>query len=298
MAVADERHFTRAAKRLGVAQPSVSSQIRRLEETLGVNLFERGGGPVALTEAGRELLPLARRVLSDVAAVRGRVADVESLRRGHVRIGATPSLAVALLPAALARFHRRHPGVSLTLSEQPSRFLLEGLHSNALDLALAVVPSGEPTLERLVLAVEELVVVTALDHGLAGRRRVTIGELGQVPLIMFPEGYDLRTTILDAFEEAGVEPTISLEGAGMGGVLPLVAAGLGAAIVPNIVAAAGPPLNILHLQAPRLQREIQLIRRRDREPSQAAAALASEITGLLSSRGWPSRVRGELRLLA
>src|SRR5580698_2625048 len=90
VAVAEEGQFTRAAERLHVAQPSISAQIRRLEKTLGAPLFHRGPGPVTLTDAGQALLPLARRVLADLAEVVQGVADLESLQRGRVAIGATP----------------------------------------------------------------------------------------------------------------------------------------------------------------------------------------------------------------
>src|SRR5580704_2236987 len=103
VAVAEDRHFTRAAERLHVAQPSVSAQIRQLERTLGTQLFHRAPGKVSLTDAGELLLPLARRALADVEELVDGVADLDSLQRGRVAIGATPSLSTTLLPAALSR---------------------------------------------------------------------------------------------------------------------------------------------------------------------------------------------------
>ncbi len=297
VAVAEEQQFTRAAERLHVAQPSISSQIRRLEQVLGTPLFHRGRGPVALTDAGRRLLPLARRVLSDLTEVKHGITDVEGLRRGHVAIGATPSLSATLLPTVLARFHRRHPGVSLAVTERASEHLVEGLESGILDLALAVMSSRLAMLEQVVLAVEELVVVTAADHVLAGRRRITIADLRDVPMIMFTEGYDVRSTTLAAFDRAGIAPSVALEGVEMSSVLSMVAAGLGAAIVPSIVATADVGLNVLRLESPRLEREIELLRRRDLAPSRAGAALSAEITDFLAKSGWPGKVPFNLRLV-
>jgi len=297
VAVAEEQQFTRAAERLGVAQPSISSQVRRLERMLGTPLFHRGRGPVALTDAGKELLPLARRVLSDFAEVIQGVTEVEGLRRGHVAIGATPSLGTTLLPAVLDRFHHRYPGVSLTVSERASRYLVEGLESDTLDLALAIMPLHHPMFERVVLAIEELVLVIAVDHVLGGRDIISIADLRDVPMIMFREGYDLRPTTLAAFDRAGFAPSIVLEGVEMSSVLSMVAAGIGAAIVPSIVATGGAGFRVLRLHSPRLEREIGLVRREDHAPSRAAAALSAEITAFLAQSGWPGQVPPGLRLV-
>lgn len=288
VAVADDRHFTRAAERLHVAQPSVSAQIRRLERTLGTPLFHRSPGAVTLTDAGELLLPLARRALADVATLVDEVTELEGLRRGRVAIGATPSLSTTLLPAVLARFHRRHPGVALAVTEQGSERLVAGLESGELDVALAILPLHQPRLESVTLAIEELVVVTGADHPLAARRRIGIADLRDVPLVMFREGYDLRAMTRRVCHDAGFEPSVALEGGEMAGVLALVAAGLGAAIVPSIVAASYPNVHRLRVRSPSLRREIGLVRRGDRPLSRAAAALASEITALLASSGWPT----------
>lgn len=296
VAVSEEGQFTRAAERLHVAQPSVSAQVRQLERALGATLFHRGPGPVTMTDAGETLLPLARRVLADLAEVVTRVTELEGLRRGHVGIGATPSLSVTMLPSVLGRFHDRYPGVSLTVSEQGSRHLVRDIESGELDLALAILPLPQSTLERTVLASEELVVVVASGHALAARRRIAMNDLRGVPMIMFRDGYDLRTAALTAFEESGVVPSIAVEGGEMSSVLSLVAEGLGAAIVPSIVASIEPRLHVLRLRSPSLRREIALIRRRDRMPSRAAAALSIEITGSLTHYGWPRTVPPGLKL--
>ncbi len=285
VAIAEEQQFTRAAERLHVAQPSISAQIGRLERLLGASLFHRGRSPVTLTDAGRELLPLARRVLQDLAEVNEGIGELEALRRGRVAVGATPSLAVAFLPAALASFHRRYPDVRLSVLEGASRQLLEQLEAGVLDLALGAMPLALPTLERVVLATEEFVVVARTDHPLASRRAVTVADLADVPMIMFREGYDVRASTLSAFATAGFAPTVALEGGEMGSVLSMVRAGLGIAIVPSIVAEHGTGLQVLRLESPRLEREISLVRPRDRASSRAAAALSDEITGLIDRRG-------------
>src|SRR5258705_2537730 len=116
VAVAEQRHFTKAPRELSVAQPSVSKQIRRLEDELGAPLFHRMRGNVAITPAGEALLPLARRVLADVAGAESEVRDLTGMRRGRLSLGATPSLSTTLEPPALARYHQSYPGIELVLN--------------------------------------------------------------------------------------------------------------------------------------------------------------------------------------
>lgn len=285
VAVAEEQQFTRAAERLHIAQPSVSAQVRQLERSLGTALFHRGPGPVTLTGAGRAILPLARRVLSDLGELIDVIDELDALKRGHVAIGATPSLSATLLPSVLGGFRRRYPGVRLTVTEQGSLHLVDGLEAGVLDVALAILPLKRPTLESLPLATEELVVVTSQGHDLAHRRAVAIADLRDVPLVMFRDGYDLRTSTLAAFSQVGLEPHIAVEGGEMAGVLALVAEGVGAAVVPSIVA-IDPRLHVSRIRTPKLTRTIGLVRRQDREPLRAAATLFGEITKSLEDSGW------------
>jgi DNA-binding transcriptional LysR family regulator len=297
IAVANEHQFTAAAETLDLAQPSISAQIHHLEEVLGTPLFHRGRRPVMLTDAGLELLPLARRVLSSLDDVVHGVSEVEGLRRGHVTVGATPSLGATLLPDALARFHRRYPGIAMTIVERDSVVLLELLEAAALDLALVITSLPHPTLDSVVLAVEQLVVVVARNHPLVRRDHVSIADLDGVPMIMFREGYDLRTATLEAFARAGVTPTVALDGAEMGSVHSFVAAGLGAALVPSIVAIDDEDVRVVHMASPPLERTISLVRPLHHTPSRAAAALSLEITDYLSEHGWPKNASLDLRLI-
>lgn len=288
VAVVEEQQFTAAAERLRLAQPSISAQISRLEEVLGVPLIHRTHRPVTPTDAGLELLPLARRVLSDVDDVVHGVTEVEGLRRGHVAIGATPSLATALLPHVLARFHHRYPGITITVLERDSDVLVEELESGALDLALVIMPSSRPTLDDVVLATEQLVALVTRDHPLAERERISIADLRDVPMIMFSEGYDLRHSTLEAFHAAGLSVRASMDGAEMGSVRAFVRAGLGVALIPSIVADDDASLRALPLTSPQLERKIRLVHPRAHSLSRAAAALSLEVTTFIAETGWPA----------
>ncbi|MER8184500.1 LysR substrate-binding domain-containing protein [Kitasatospora sp. NPDC094015] len=275
VAVAEAGHFTRAAERMLVAQPSLSQQIRALERELGAELVHRGRGASVLTDAGAALLPLARRILADTESARQAVQETVQLRRGRVRLGATPSLSVSLVPDVLRAFRERHPEVELLLREDGSRDLVRTLAEGGLDLALIIPP---PEGERTALAVtevlhEDLVLVSA---GPAGRRRARITDLRDRPPVMFREGYDLRETTIAACRAAGFEPRFAVEGGEMDAVLGFVRAGLGPAVLPGMVAARS-GLTVTPFAGAGLGRTIAVAHHRDLPLPRAAAALRTAL---------------------
>jgi DNA-binding transcriptional LysR family regulator len=289
LAVAEHRHFTRAARELGLAQPSVSAQVRGLEADLGSELFHRMKGNVTLTSAGEALLPFARRILADVDAATSEVSDVGGLARGRLAIGATPSLAATLVPPVLARFHGAHPGIELTLREAGSVDLVSAVEEGSVDIALVILPVRQDVLETQALLREELVVAVSRGHPLAKRRTMAVSDLRDTPLVMFREGYDLRSATEAACRAAGFAPTFAVEGGEMDGVLRLTAAGLGAAIVPSLVVEPGGPLHAVRIERSALTRTVGLAHRRDRRLSRAAQELVDTVRGLVRDRTWLKR---------
>ncbi|MGW2563989.1 LysR family transcriptional regulator, partial [Streptomyces sp. NPDC001514] len=274
VAVAETRHFTRAAERVHVSQPSLSQQIRALEKELGAELFSRARGNIALTDAGEALLPLARRILADADTARHEVQELAQLRRGRIRLGATPSVCTGLLPDVLRAFHDLHPGIELLIEEGGSHDLVRELARGALDLALVVLPlpAPAPALTTVELLQEDLVVVSSAGaEAPVPRRAVRIADLQGVPLVMFRHGYDLRELTVAACRAEGFEPSFTVEGGEMDAVLGFVRAGLGVAVVPRMVAArAGRDLRVTALARPGLQRTIALAHRSDVAPPRAA----------------------------
>ncbi|SEB81598.1 DNA-binding transcriptional regulator, LysR family [Streptomyces sp. 2131.1] len=277
VAVAEARHFTRAAEEVHVSQPSLSQQIRALENELGAELFSRARGNITLTDAGEALLPLARRILADADTARHEVQELAQLRRGRVRLGATPSVCTGLLPEVLRAFHDLHPGIQLLLEEGGSHDLVRELARGALDLALVVLPlpAASPALTTVELLQEDLVVVSSAQRPRPGRGgRVRIADLEGEPLVMFRHGYDLRELTVAACRAEGFEPSFTVEGGEMDAVLGFVRAGLGIAVVPHMVAArAGADLRATPLARPGLRRTIALAHRSDVAPPRAAREL-------------------------
>ncbi|MES4887894.1 LysR substrate-binding domain-containing protein [Streptomyces sp. NPDC096012] len=283
VAVAETRHFTRAAELVHVAQPSLSQQIKALERELGADLFLRARGNITLTGAGEALLPLARRILADADTARHEVQELVQLRRGRVRLGATPSLCTGLLPDVLRAFHDRYPGIQLLIEESGSHDLVRELARGALDLALVVLPlpTPAPALSTVELLREDLVVVSSPEAPApgasgtgSGPRVVHVADLEGERLVMFRHGYDLRELTVAACRSAGFEPDFAVEGGEMDAVLGFVRAGLGVAVVPRMVATrAGRGLRVTPLAQPGLHRTIALAHRSDVAPPRAAREL-------------------------
>ena len=294
VAVAETRHFTRAAEEVHVAQPSLSQQIRALEKELGADLFSRARGNITLTDAGEALLPLARRILADADTARHEVQELAQLRRGRVRLGATPSLCTGLLPDVLRAFHDRYPGIQLLIEEGGSHDLVRELARGALDLALVVLP-----LPRRVAGADDGGaaaggpgggVVAGGAAARAGAGSVRIADLEGEPLVMFRHGYDLRELTVAACRAEGFEPSFTVEGGEMDAVLGFVRAGLGVAVVPSMVATrAGRDLRVTPLAPPGLRRTIALAHRSDVAPPRAARELQKVLLASRRSRALTGR---------
>jgi DNA-binding transcriptional LysR family regulator len=280
LAVTEERSFTRAAARLHLAQPSLSRQVRLLERELGVLLFDRGPGQAAvnLTSDGEALLPFLRRVMADVEAAGAEARALSGMVRGRLSVGATPSLATRVLAPALVEFHASHPGIELLVVEAGSRQLVPQLASGEVDLALVVLPVTDPLVATTPLFDDPLVLAVAPGHPLADRRRVRVEDLHGLALVMFREGYDLRSVTLAACKAAGAEPYLVSQGGEMDGVLAFVAAGLGAAVVPAIALPSDHRVIAVPFTEPGIHRTVALAQRNDRALALPARALADQLT--------------------
>lgn len=285
VALADERHFTRAAAREHVAQPALSQQIRSLEAEVGLSLVQRTTRRVAMTEAGDVLVARARRALAELDAARAELQSLAGVQAGRLSVGALHTMGPVDLSLLLATYHARHPAIELTVREQSSEELAAMLRDDEIDLAFLSVTeriqSRGLTLRRLVS--EELVVALAIGHPLAGREQLRIGDLAGEPFITFREGARLRELLTTSAAGAGFEPRIALESNESRRIRSLVSRGLGVAILPRSDAEGpGSVVAVCDLVEPPLTRDVTLAARAERRPSPAAEAflaLAIEVYG-------------------
>jgi len=272
--------FTRAAESLRIAQPAVSAQIQRLEAELGTPLLTRTTRRVSLTAAGELFLVRARRILGELDAARGDLAELTAVLRGHVTLAATQVLGSIDLPAALAAFHTRYPGVTLSLRTGLVAELLTALDTGEVDLILGPIHAdlGSQYASQ-VLVDEQLVLITPPGHPIAGHTHVSLAQLRDDPFVCLPPGSGLRALLTAAGAAEQVEVRVQFETASPTSIRELVAAGLGVALLAHSTAhAPGPPIAVSELANPPSHPPVGLIRRHERTLTPAAQACRHHLT--------------------
>ncbi len=234
--VAEERNFTRAARRLHLVQSALSVSIRSLERELDTQLFERTTREVRLTDTGRILLPEARRTLDAAASARAAVFGAHAGLRGTLRLGMMQVIGVVDVSSLIARFHRERPLVDIQPRTAPggSAALISEVRRGILDAAfVAVIGPDMPRVTATTLASEPVLLGCLPDHPLARRAVVSVGELAGEPFVDYTPGWGPRTAADQLFAMAGVERSIGIEVPDVSIHVSLVRAGLGLAILPE-----------------------------------------------------------------
>ncbi|MCQ4208973.1 LysR family transcriptional regulator [Streptomyces longispororuber] len=280
VAVVNEGSFTAAARAELIVQSALSTSVRNLERELGAELFDRTGRRVVLTEAGRALLPQARQLLAGAAAARETVAQVTGLGAGRLAVGTIQTLTCVDLAAELSAFHRELPGIQVSVREAPVEELIEGLRAGELDLAF-LAPDARQLPDGLAVFGtwrEDLVLVTAPGHPLAGAGRTLLRDLADEPFVDFRAGTGLETAVRRLAAHCGLERRITCDVTQIGLLVDLVRAGIGVAIVPRRIGEAS-GLPCVTIRQPEPGRAIVLAGRAPRPRNPAAEALLSRLTG-------------------
>ncbi|MFG2196522.1 LysR family transcriptional regulator [Streptomyces sp. NPDC048639] len=237
VAVAEERHFTRAAQRLMVSQSGLSASVRALERELGAPLFVRTTRSVELTGPGRALLTEATRALASVRAAKEAVAAVQGLLRGTLTVGTEQCIAGVDVAALLARFRSEHPEVEVRLRQAGSAALVAEVAAARLDLAFVALCGAPPEDVRLMpLTHEPMVLLCHPGHRLADAQEVAWGELAGESFVDFHPDWGARGLTDRAFATARTERQVALEVGDVHSLIELVGHGLGVAVVPRPMA--------------------------------------------------------------
>lgn len=243
VAVAEEANFTRAARRVHVSQSGISAQIRQLENDLGAALFDRSTRVATLTVAGEAALTHARAALSSARAVRDSVDDVTRVIRGRLEVGMVTACTVTPLFDALADFHRAHPAVAVSLTEDNSDRLVDDVRGGTLDLALVGVADRTPDdLEALTVVREGLVAAVPADHPLTRAATVTLADVCSHPLVTLPKGTGIRTVLDQACRDLNCTPDVALQASAPDAVADLALRAMGVAVLSESIAGAYPAL--------------------------------------------------------
>ncbi|HSC89991.1 MAG TPA: LysR substrate-binding domain-containing protein [Polyangiaceae bacterium] len=274
LAVAEHGTIGEAASRLGVSQSALSRRIQQLEEELGAELLERSGRGVTLTEAGRLAVAEGTVLVERYGRLQTMVREHLELDAGTVRIGGGATAVSYLLPGAMARFRKKHPGIRFRLEEAGSRHVETALLEERIDLGIVTLPVQTKEVDVMPLSRDRFVLVASADHALASRRRVRAEELDGLPLIAFEAGSAIRTLIDDALRSASVAMNVVMEVRSIAAILRLLDATGGLAFVSELGVGGR---QVLDVQGLRVERELGLITRRGRGLSPAAQAFVEEV---------------------
>lgn len=273
LAVAETGNFTRAAERLHVSQPTLSQQIRQLEDMLGAPLFDRSGRTVRLTDAGEAYHGYARRALQDLDAGQRAIHDVGELTRGNLRLAMTPTFTPYLFGRLIVTFNARYPNISLSVREMPQERVEPMLADDALDLGIAFDNIHLPDLEALSLFEESLALMVGSNHPLARRRTaLTSAELAAESMALLTREFATRGYIERYFRPLDIEPRIMIEVNSVAGVIEAVRSGRFATVLPAAIAAEHDDLRMLKLEVPLPPRRAAVLRRRGAYQTAAANA--------------------------
>jgi LysR family transcriptional regulator, cyn operon transcriptional activator len=280
LAVAEHRNFTRAAEALHVSQPTLSQQIRQLEEMLDAQLFDRSGRTVRLTDAGEAYVRYAQRALQDLDAGKRAIHDVQELTRGSLRLAMTPTFTAYLIGPLLEKYNRRYPNITLSVIEMSQERMEVLLSEDELDVGIAFNDTQSPDIEAQELFVEALAMMVGKTHPHAKRRdALTPREFRDEALVLLNRDFATRHYIDRYCRQHSIAPRIMIEANSISAVIELVSRSKLATILPADIAREHKELCLVDLKPAPPKRTAALLLRKEAYRSaatQAFIALASE----------------------
>lgn len=296
--VAERQSFSRAAESLGLTQPSVTARIQALERDLHETLFERNGRGVRLTEVGVSFLPHVQRVLKALQDGRDAVLSLQELEMGMLRLGVAPTISTYVLPELLTMFRSRYPGIEVSVRTEYSQQIVQLVLADEVQVGLERTIT-HPDVVTVPLYKDELVLVVAPEHPFAKRRRATIEEVSQQPLIMFNRGSSYYTLVHTALRQAGAPVSPAMELDNMEATKKMVEERLGIAMLPKAAVERELGDGGLHqVQVDGMtmpQREISVIYRRGRPLSRSARAFIELLEQRYKVKALPEEQASERR---
>lgn len=272
--VARHASFSRAAERRFRTQPAISSQIRALEEEVGARLFDRSGGKVALTGAGKIFQQYTEKTLEARKTMLVTIAETERVPRGEIVVGANEGTCLHILPEVFAEFRKLYPEVGVQISRLERAKILESIIDNSVDFGVVSTPVEDKRLTVVAIHRDELVVIVPPNHPLGGTQKATIADVARFPLLL-PKLGRTRDSLEDLFHERGLKPKIAMELDSSELLKRFVAADVGVGfiarsnVIEDVKAGA---LAAIPISDSSIRRDLALVFRRDKALSRAALA--------------------------
>jgi LysR family hydrogen peroxide-inducible transcriptional activator len=270
VALAEHKHFGRAAKASFVSQPTLSTQIRKLEDELGVALVERTPRKVLLTEVGRDIAQRAREVLNEVEQIRSVARRTKDPESGTLRLGIFPTLGPYLLPHVVPQIRARFPRLELLLVEEKTEILLRQLREGRLDTAVLAQPLHDDQLHQQFLFEEPFMLAVPEHHAFAGRKSLKLDDLADQSLLLLEDGHCLRDQALEVCQLAGAGERSGFRATSLETLRQMVAANVGVTLLPTL--AVKPPVA--------QSNDIRLIEFRGHAPSRRIAMVWRKSTAM------------------
>ena len=281
VALAEYRHFGRAAEASFVSQPTLSTQIRKLEDELGVALVERTPRKVLLTETGREIASRARAVLSQVDEIKSIAQRTRDPESGTIRLGIFPTLGPYLLPHVIPRLRERFPRLELLLREEKTEQVLHMLREGTLDAGILALPVHDDSLHTEFLFEEPFVLAVPSGHELAARRTLHMDDLSQQNLLLLEDGHCLRDQALEVCHLAGAGERTGFRATSLETLRQMVSANVGITLLPALAVkppiAQSPNVTLIEFEKPAPSRRIAMLWRKSSAMTPFFEALAAVI---------------------
>ncbi|MGA2583160.1 MAG: LysR family transcriptional regulator [Tepidisphaeraceae bacterium] len=284
-AVAEEKSVTGAARRLLVSQPAISKQLRQFEKYIGIKLFERRSRGVRPTEAGTLLASYAMRVFALAEEAECAVGELRGLKRGRLRVGASTTVGVYLLPDVFVRFRAAYPGIQLQLDIAPSDTLAKRLRDGSLDIALTEGEIGDETLESTIIMHDKLVAIAPHNHPLARRRSVTAVTLCRQPFVVRETGSGTQSLVERTLAQRGITLNPAMSLGSTEAIKRAVASGVGVAIISGLAVALetqAKKLVVLRLSDLAISRPLHYVSARNSYLSHSILAFRKMVDDLIS----------------
>lgn len=275
VAVADLRSFIQASEQCFISQPTLSTQIKRMEETLGVQIFERTNKKVITTETGEQIVAVARRILLELDQIKSIAAIAQDPLAGNFRLGAFPTLSPYIFPALVPLVRPALPRLRLILVEEKTQQLIDQLKLGQLDAALLALPVNEDFLDSQPLFDDEFKLAVASDNPLAEKTSISPADLQQQALLLLDEGHCLRGQALQVCQLNDINEQQDLRATSLETLRQMVRAGTGITFMPTIaIHEPEQGINYLPFTAPAPKRSIALVWRKTSARSLLMATIA------------------------
>ncbi|HIE6632216.1 LysR family transcriptional regulator [Bacillus luti] len=279
LAVSKELHFTKAAEKLNISQPSLSQQIRALEHELGMPLFDRIGKKISLTEAGKILLLHTKTIFREIEQARSAIQDLNGLQHGSLTIGSLLTVVNYLLPPAILNFNKLYPNIELSVLGLRTGDIREKLLQNELDIGITFLPVQDKEIVSIPLYKSELTLVVPTGHTLTERSHISIVELQGYPLILLPKNFFLTELITSHCQQFDFTPKSILEISTMESLIQMVSKGMGITVLPKpyIDFLQNTNIQALKIKDPTPTIDIGLIYRKDKYMCAATRAFIEQL---------------------